>query len=356
MRSNKGNSSATHEEEEDYDEEFSTKKEGTSNSKDAKSSDRANAIRSKHSVTEQRRRCKINERFQILRELIPHGDHKRDTASFLLEVIDYVQLLQEKVQKYEGSYQAWNAEATKLIPWVMFNIKLDSSLCLRHSHWRNQSLLAQAQSINNGSGHAVPVSGKSDEKSVSINPSVMPNAQTPLEPDVNHDAYIASLGEAQSELAEKVLAIPSPFQMQIPLPPVRTDGMFVHHPSQGLNSDSQSADCPIMSDNHRDEHIIEGGTISISSTYSQELLSTLTQALQSSGVDLSKARISIRVDLGKRANGALSDDPHFKEHDNAECNTGLAAHHREGIGREDLEQAHKRTPAFTEMPSSHLRL
>jgi hypothetical protein len=30
---------------------------------DGKNSDRANAIRSKHSVTEQRRRSKINERF-----------------------------------------------------------------------------------------------------------------------------------------------------------------------------------------------------------------------------------------------------------------------------------------------------
>nr|GMD56887.1 transcription factor BIM2-like isoform X3 [Ipomoea batatas] len=54
---------------------------------EGKSGDRkANAVRSKHSETEQRRRSKINERFQILRDLIPENDNKRDKASFLLEV------------------------------------------------------------------------------------------------------------------------------------------------------------------------------------------------------------------------------------------------------------------------------
>ncbi|KVH99303.1 Myc-type, basic helix-loop-helix (bHLH) domain-containing protein, partial [Cynara cardunculus var. scolymus] len=73
--------------------------------------------RSKHSATEQRRRSKINDRhlyddvvwpkFSMLRGIIPHGDQKRDKASFLLEVIEYIQFLQEKVHKYEDSYQGW---------------------------------------------------------------------------------------------------------------------------------------------------------------------------------------------------------------------------------------------------------
>lgn len=37
-----------------------------------------------------------------------------------LQVIEYVQYLQEKVQKYEGSYQGWSSEPTKLMPWVKF--------------------------------------------------------------------------------------------------------------------------------------------------------------------------------------------------------------------------------------------
>ena len=36
------------------------------------------------------------------------------------------------------------------------------------------------------------------------------------------------------------------------------------------------------------------------------LLSTLTQALQSSGIDLSQANISVQIDLGKRANGRVN--------------------------------------------------
>ncbi|CAH8304014.1 unnamed protein product [Eruca vesicaria subsp. sativa] len=60
-----------------------------------------NTPRSKHSATEQRRRSKINDRFQTLRQLIPNSDQKRDKASFLLEVIEYIHFLQEKVDKHE---------------------------------------------------------------------------------------------------------------------------------------------------------------------------------------------------------------------------------------------------------------
>lgn len=81
---------------------------------------KANASRSKHSETEQRRRSKINERFQILRDLIPENDQKRDKASFLLEVIQYIQFLQEKIQMYEGAYQGWSSESFKLMPWVRY--------------------------------------------------------------------------------------------------------------------------------------------------------------------------------------------------------------------------------------------
>lgn len=41
-------------------------------------------------------------------------------VNFPLQVIEYVQYLQEKVQKYEVSYQDWSAEPTKLMPWVKF--------------------------------------------------------------------------------------------------------------------------------------------------------------------------------------------------------------------------------------------
>ncbi|GAB4840174.1 hypothetical protein Ancab_020939 [Ancistrocladus abbreviatus] len=284
MKSSKGN---TQEEDEDFEEDFTAKKEATSGSKDAKSNDKTNAIRSKHSVTEQRRRSKINERFQILRDLIPHGDQKRDTASFLLEVIEYVQLLREKVEKYEGSYQGWSTEPTKLMPW-------------RHSHWRVQNFLGHPLAMKNGPGPGATYSGKLDEKSISINPSAAANPETPLEPDTNQVAYRAV--DQQSELVEKAAAMPMPFQVHMATP-IRSDGVLAHPPRP--SAVAQTTDC-LTSDDQQEEHTIEGGTISISSAYSHELLTTLTQALRSSGVDLSQASISIRIDIGKRANQNLA--------------------------------------------------
>ncbi|GAB2280156.1 hypothetical protein Dimus_014793 [Dionaea muscipula] len=313
----------TQEEEEEYEDDFSAKKEPTPTSKDAKNSDKANAIRSKHSVTEQRRRSKINERFQILRDLVPHGDQKRDTASFLLEVIDYVQLLQEKIQKYEGSYQGWSGDQTKSMQW-------------RHNHWRVQSFLGLPQAIKNGPGPGTGTvfSAKVDDKSVGINPRMPANTQTPVEPDSSHQAYRAS-DHHPLELVEQTAALPMPFQVAMPTP-LQND-----LPSRPA-SDAQTTGYATSSDDQQ-EHIIEGGTISISSAYSHELLTTLTQALHSSGVDLSRARISIHIDLGKGAdNNLLSGSSGSKEDGNPISCDREMTHGTVGSNGEDLEPDDKR--------------
>ncbi|RVX06232.1 hypothetical protein CK203_027573 [Vitis vinifera] len=62
MKQDKGH---REEEEEEEEEELSMKKEGPPTKKDGKNHEKANAMRSKHSVTEQRRRSKINERMFI---------------------------------------------------------------------------------------------------------------------------------------------------------------------------------------------------------------------------------------------------------------------------------------------------
>lgn len=321
MKSSKGNA---HDEEEEYEEDFSSKKEGTSGGKDSGNNDKANAMRSKHSVTEQRRRSKINERFQILRELIP-GDQKKDTASFLLEVIEYVQLLQEKVQKYEGSYQGWSSEPAKLMPW-------------RHSHWRVQSFLGHPQAIKNGPAPAA-FSGKYDERSVSINPSVTANTQTPGDADPSHDTFRAL--DQQSALGEKAGPMSTPMQVHLPTA-IRNDGDTSHLPQRPA-SDNLSSTFAIRSDDEQGEHIIEGGTISISSAYSHGLLTTLTQVLQSSGVDLSQASISIRIDLGKRANqNLISQSSSPKEPENAVSHVTRMGHVRDGGVEEEFDQPQKK--------------
>ncbi|XP_073267088.1 transcription factor BIM2 isoform X2 [Populus alba] len=337
----KGNQNQVEEEYEEDD--FGSRKDGPSssftvnnNNSNGKNSDRANAIRSKHSVTEQRRRSKINEShrpfccvhfhlsegrygFQILRDLIPHSDQKRDTASFLLEVIEYVQYLQEKVQKYEGPYQGWSPEPAKLMPW-------------RNSHWRLQSSVGHPQTIKNGSVPGETFPGKLDENNIALTPAMLPSTPNLVESD--HVA--CKVLEHQPELANKVMPLPTPA-------PIRSVGL-VAHPCQLPVSDAQSAECPITSEMlNQQELAIEAGTINISSVYSQELLNTLTQSLQSAGVDLSQANISVQIDLGKRANRGLTPGTlTSKDPQNPHPTNEMITHLRDASGGEDSDQAQKR--------------
>lgn len=318
-----------HEEEEYEDDDFGSRKEGpssntnNSNTKDAKNNDKANAIRSKHSVTEQRRRSKINERFQVLRDLVPHSDQKRDTASFLLEVIEYVQYLQETVQKYEDSYQGWNSETTKLIPW-------------RNSHWRVQSFAGHSQAIKNGPGSVFP--GKFDENNISIAPTMMTSTQNPVESEPGRDVPSKAL-EHQPEVASKGISLPMAQSANLS-GPTRSE-----HPLRVSVSDSQSTQCVTTSNaqNQQEELMIEGGTISITSSYSQGLLNTVAQALQNAGLDLSQASISVQIDLGKRANRAPSPGTSIsKDYQNPNSSNQTMTHHRDTGGQEDSDQAQKR--------------
>jgi hypothetical protein len=272
---------------------------------DSKENDKASAIRSKHSVTEQRRRSKINERFQILRELIPNSEQKRDTASFLLEVIDYVQYLQEKVQKYEGSYPGWSQEPTKLTPW-------------RNNHWRVQSLGNHPVAINNGSGPGIPFPGKFEDNTVTSTPAIIAEPQIPIESDKARAITGISI-ESQPELDDKGLP---PLQPILPM-------------VQG----EQANECPATSDGlgQSNDLVIEGGTISISSAYSHELLSSLTQALQNAGIDLSQAKLSVQIDLGKRANQGLTHEEPSSKNPLSYDTQG-----RDSSVEEESEHSHKR--------------
>ncbi|KAL0731363.1 hypothetical protein Bca4012_027457 [Brassica carinata] len=271
MRTGKGN-----QEDEDYggEEDLGSKREGPSSNnnanRDAKENDKASALRSKHSVTEQRRRSKINERFQVLRELIPNSEQKRDTASFLLEVIGYVQYLQEKVQKYEGSYPGWSQEPTKLTPW-------------RNNHWRDQSLANHPVAVNNGTGPVIPFPGKSEEITVASAHAAVSEVKNPVEREKGR-AIASKLIDSQAELDDYRLPLVQPI-----------------HPL--VHGEQANNECPATSDGLglSNDLVVEGGTVSISTVYSHELLSSLTQALQNTGIDLSHAKLSVQIDLGKRA-------------------------------------------------------
>ncbi|KQJ98763.1 hypothetical protein BRADI_3g38970v3 [Brachypodium distachyon] len=240
-----------------------------------------NTPRSKHSATEQRRRSKINDRFQLLREILPHNDQKRDKASFLLEVIEYIRFLQEKVQKYEVSYPEGNQENGKIVPWANMYFR---------SFWKNYQNKDQipgdvspdpSQIIKNGSSPDFPFIVKPDDNDngvASVGPlGALDQAETDPLGRMSHKSTETS---SPDNLPDIVATLPQA------------------HPTRSSPADGSAMIKELL---HNPELAIDEGTISLSSQYSQELLSTLNHALQSSGIDLSQASISVQINLGKRA-------------------------------------------------------
>ncbi|XP_073145475.1 transcription factor BIM3-like isoform X2 [Henckelia pumila] len=269
---------------------------------------KVDASRSKHSETEQRRRSKINERFQILRDLVPENDQKRDKASLLLEVIQYIQYLQEKLQMYEGTYQGWSPEPTKLAPW-----KINSGPV--------ESFLDQTQLERHISGH---------EDNGVLNPLR----------HVRNSAESELIGSSLYKSTDNLpIATNQPLLLNLPTQAATFEGMSgqphqeCFPDAEQLTQLSQSQlwpgrscvndySIPICNTNESEpKTALEEA--SHSSTYSQLILSSLKNALQSSGVDLSQASISVQLDVGKQINDR-STVAKFKVKDN-QCPPGLAS-------------------------------
>ncbi|KAJ1268964.1 hypothetical protein BS78_07G173600 [Paspalum vaginatum] len=237
-----------------------------------------NTPRSKHSATEQRRRSKINDRFQILREILPQNDQKRDKASFLLEVIEYIRFLQERVQKYEVSNPEWNQENAKIMPW--------SNMYFRSS-WKN----SQNKEEINGDVASDPLQLTKTGSS--------PQFPLAAKPEEHNNAGAFETASGAPELVEPKSCVP---YKQAEPPANVAKNVASQQPTQLTNS-SPSEDSAVQNGMlSNPELAIDEGTISLSSQYSQGLLTTLNLALQSSGIDLSEASISVQINLGKRAN------------------------------------------------------
>ncbi|XP_064982063.1 transcription factor BIM1-like isoform X1 [Musa acuminata AAA Group] len=282
---------------------FGMKEEGSSSRKDltvnvdgrvSTADQRPNTPRSKHSATEQRRRSKINDRFQILRQLIPHGDQKRDKASFLLEVIEYIRFLQEKVQKYELPYSGWNQDGVKLMPWK-----------------NNQAPGIGLAIENNSASPAHIFLKKSSEGSTPVAPPMLSSVHvSPAIGVAAGNSYktatslASNLGTANNSSHQRLLAVgreAGVAQSQQGLISNPDTMVFQDRPpwlrSCSLTGGAIGRD--VM--NEQEELTVDEGMISMSTAYSHGLLNTLSQALQSSGVDLSQASVSVQINLGKRA-------------------------------------------------------
>lgn len=146
------------------------------------------------------------------------------------------------------------------------NIVLMSYVKQRNSHWRVQGYVSNPQAIKNGSGPGSTFPGKFDENSISVNPTMLPCTQNPVESDPSIEVPCKAL---DPDIVNKGIPLPMPLPASISAP-IRSDGVLAHS-LQGPVSDVQSTQCPTTSDtmNQQEELTIEGGTINISSAYSQ---------------------------------------------------------------------------------------
>ncbi|KAG0534325.1 hypothetical protein BDA96_04G270200 [Sorghum bicolor] len=239
--------------------------EGRSRSSGSSADQGPSTPRSKHSATEQRRRTKINDRLEILRELLPHGDQKRDKASFLLEVIEYIRFLQEKVQKYESAHPQKNHEDSSM-PWAKVYYR---------SCWKN------TENINQGGGLAASTQDTNKEqygsKQTTVASSALFDTQSAREASANDISSQKPTSTAQSRADNNIASKQLPWLSM---------------------STSDSDNNRTLSKNEK--QTLHEDTQSLSDAYSQGLLNRLTQALKRSGVDPSQASISVEISMDRR--------------------------------------------------------
>ncbi|CAL4885127.1 unnamed protein product [Urochloa decumbens] len=226
-----------------------------------------NTPRSKHSATEQRRRTKINDRLEILRELLPHGDQKRDKASFLLEVIEYIRFLQEKVQKYESAHPQKNHEDSSM-PWAKVYYR---------SCWKNTENTSQVQ----GGGLSAPTQDMNNERYCSKQSTVAPTALFSTQ----------SAGETSIDDISSPKATSTPQNWADDSTPGKQPPWLSMSTSDSGNRTLSKNEKQTLHEDARN----------LSNAYSQGLLDRLTQALKRSGVDPSQASISVEINMDKRA-------------------------------------------------------
>ncbi|KAH1201522.1 Transcription factor BIM1 [Glycine max] len=204
----------------------------------------------------------------------------------------------EKVHKYEGSFQGWSNEPEKLMPW------------------RNNDKPAetfQPRGTDNGSSPSPTLlfASKVDEKNITISQTI-PGSTQNVESGLS-SATTPKTMDHHAGMMNKAFPIPIPSQLNFFTPTqIGGPGGVVSQLTHRSASDAEktkyqpSVECQTMTATNEKlkekELTIEGGAISISSVYSKGLLHTLTHALQSSGVDLSQASISVQIELGKQAN------------------------------------------------------
>ncbi|KAF5958478.1 hypothetical protein HYC85_005703 [Camellia sinensis] len=305
-----------HEDEEEDDEELVRRTTDGSSQKvkvDGKTTDqKANSLRSKHSETEQRRRSKINERQRLERRC-------------LFRVRDWCQLVED----------------IGTVGLLKLRTRLSCVCKQRNSGGPVESFIDQSELTRNGSGQ---------EDNIVVTPSMLTNAHNSVESVLEVAAY--KVMDHPPLAANQAIPTHIPLQSSVlgdvPTQPHQASVSDSEHlASQSQSQFWQSRPCTtesaVPSYTHEQELKFESDEANISNAYSQGLLNTLTRALQSSGVDLSQASISVQLDVGKRANTALTATL-FSEKDHQNRIPGSQSRAVYGFGTrcDDCTQAPKR--------------
>ncbi|XP_017219162.1 transcription factor BIM3 [Daucus carota subsp. sativus] len=280
--------------------------------------------RSKHSETEQRRRSKINERFQILRELIPENDQKRDKATFLLEVIQYIQFLQERVQMFERTYQGWSSEPTKLTPW--------RSNCGAVESFVDPSHLMRSGPVN-----------------ILDAPVTLTNTHNSIDSDFGCEATYRETdhGVASQEVSLGMSVPANLFEDSTAEPPQvsfsNTELLASESQPQLWRDRPCTTECATTSYTPDELEELNTEDIAISDSCSQGVLNTISHALKSSGVDLAQTSISVELDIAKHPDRGMTSMAFFtRDNKNLPPSSEALSHHGVGSSSNNSFQAHKR--------------
>ncbi|ONI18930.1 hypothetical protein PRUPE_3G248100 [Prunus persica] len=203
-----------------------------------------------------------------------------------------------------------------------------------------ENFVDQSQVMNNGSGH---------ENNAVVSPAMLPNTQNSVESDLGSGVVYKALDHIPG-LATR--SVPNVQQQNI-FDPIGSVGLPTQ-PLQESISDAenmtsnppyqlwQGITSTTASDDKLKKQDENSGSGSISSAYSQGVLNNLTQALQSSGVDLSQASISVQINVGSRVDSGLTS---MASSSKAQLNQSLnnqMTQTQVSSCDEDFEPAHKR--------------
>ncbi|GAX79374.1 hypothetical protein CEUSTIGMA_g6816.t1 [Chlamydomonas eustigma] len=185
------------------------------------------AYASRHQAAEQRRRTRINERLDLLRKMVPHTE-RSNTASFLEEVLKYIDSLKSRVVELELALQAAHANAAR--PGTSSVVSLTSDV-LQSNRGGGATVLKQPdspmRSLQLFQDHLVNLPQQN-----SVNPQNIMNLgytlqqlqqqqlqqlqqrQQQMQLQQQHEAALAALREEQQQQAAAIMAIQQLRQQQ----------------------------------------------------------------------------------------------------------------------------------------------